>query len=92
MLSAAMKDQILTLIEQELDRLHRHHIDQAKKVAHSINPRLTDEDLLNPDNFPEVIADPRFTYADGIAAGVLSAKIALRAAVCEAQIVTTVDG
>lgn len=80
MFSEATKNHILALVEQELDRLHRHHIDQAKRVAHAINPRLTDEDLLNPDNFPEVIADPRFTYADGIAAGVLSAKIALRAA------------
>lgn len=89
MLSDSAKDQLLSLIEQELDRLHRHHIDQAKKVAHGINPRLTDEDLLNPDNFPEVIADPRFTYADGIAAGVLSAKIALRAALCDDQTIAS---
>lgn len=89
MFSDATKNHILALIEQELDRLHRHHIEQAKKVAHAINPRLTDEDLLNPDNFPEVIADPRFTYADGIAAGVLSAKIALRAALHEEQAVPT---
>jgi hypothetical protein len=70
--------ELVALIENELSQLHAHHLRRAKKVAHGINAHLTDEDLLNPDNFPEIVSDPRYTYEDGLAAGVLAAKIALR--------------
>jgi hypothetical protein len=66
---------IITSLESEMETLHRYHIQKAKKIAHTIKPGLTEEDLLNPDNFPEVVQDPAFTYEDGTASGVLSAKI-----------------
>lgn len=69
---------VLDLIESVLSALHQQQVNKAKKLAQSINPRLTDEDLLNPDNFPEVVNNPDYLYEDGIAAGILSAKIALR--------------
>ncbi len=80
MADALSREELLSLIERELEGLHRHFLIQAKQIAHTLNPRLTDEDLLNPDNFTPLITDPRYTYADGLAAGVLSAKMALRAA------------
>ena len=69
---------LLLLIEKELTTLHQHYVQRAKLVAHQVNPRLTDEDLLNPDNFPDIMRDPRYTYADGLAAGILSAKMAIK--------------
>jgi hypothetical protein len=80
MADAFSREELLSLIERELGGLHHHFLTKAKQIAHTLNPRLTDEDLLNPDNFTSLITDARYTYADGLAAGVLSAKMALRAA------------
>jgi len=48
-------------------------------VARSINPRLTEDDILSPQDFPELIEDSRFNYEDGLLAGLISAQMALRA-------------
>ncbi|HZI93409.1 MAG TPA: hypothetical protein VFE84_04140 [Patescibacteria group bacterium] len=48
-------------------------------VARTINPRLTEDDILSPQDFPELIEDSRFNYEDGLLAGLISAQIALRA-------------
>lgn len=80
MTPAIPEENLLLLIEDELSALHHHYLQRAKAVAHELNPRLTDEDLLNPDNFPDIMRDPRYTYADGLAAGILSAKMAIKAA------------
>jgi hypothetical protein len=81
MIPQETEEMLLSLIENELSSLHNHYLQRAKAVAHKINPRLTDEDLLNPDNFPDIMQDPRYTYADGLAAGILSAKMAIKAAI-----------
>ncbi len=65
-------------IESLLTGLHAHQCERAKKVAAFHRKDLTSEDLLNPDNFPEIINDPNFMYEDGTAAGILAAKIAIR--------------
>jgi hypothetical protein len=48
-------------------------------LARTINPRLTEDDILSPQDFPELIEDSRFNYEDGLLAGLISAQIALRA-------------
>ena len=70
--------QLLALLEAELTKIHMHQVGKAIAVARERRPELTAEDLLNPDDYPEIIKDPRYTYEDGQAAGVLSAKIAVR--------------
>lgn len=72
-------EELLANLEVELDALHKQQSQKAKKLAHRLRPDLTDEDLLNPDNFKQIINDPDYMYEDGLAAGILSAKIALRA-------------
>ena len=64
-------------LEVLLDGLHRHHIQRSKKIAHTIRKDLTEEDILNPDNFKDIMRDPNFMYEDGMAAGALSAKMAV---------------
>jgi hypothetical protein len=59
------------LIEQQRAKVLR--------LARSLNASLTFEDLLNPQTFPELAANPAFNYEDGILAGLLSAQMALRA-------------
>lgn len=60
--------------------------EQRKKLlaeAQLRNPRLTTEDVLQPDDFPELSTDPRYTYEDGVLAGLLVAQVALRATLHE---------
>ncbi len=48
-------------------------------LARRINPRLTEDDVLSPADFPELSRDPQFNYEDGILAGLISAQAVLRA-------------
>jgi hypothetical protein len=54
---------------------------QRKKVsalARRLKPGLTDEDLRNPHDFPE-LKDPDWHYEDGILTGIQSIMTSLRA-------------
>ena len=66
-----------------LDELFEGMIAQQRArllaLARSLNPRLTGDDVLSRDDFPELASDPRFCYEDGLLAGLLSAQIAVRA-------------
>lgn len=74
---------ILDHLEELLSKMLEAQKNKAQKVAQSIVPGLTSEDLLNPDNFPAIMTSADYIYEDGIAAGILSAKIAVRAALKE---------
>lgn len=54
---------------------------QRKKVsalARRLKPGLTDEDIRNPHDFPE-LSDPDWHYEDGILTGIQSISTSLRA-------------
>ncbi|MGH9443371.1 MAG: hypothetical protein ACRD16_13985 [Thermoanaerobaculia bacterium] len=54
---------------------------QRKKIAalaRRIDPSLTDDDLLQPHDHPKLRSHPGFQFEDGILAGMLSARAALR--------------
>jgi len=60
---------------------------QEKKVlelANKIHPGLSSEDIRNPHDFPDLIADSGWNFEDGILSGLKSAHIALRATIAEA--------
>jgi len=48
------------------------------RLARSIQPGLTFEDILNPQTFPVLMADPVFHYEDGYLAGMMAAHTSLR--------------
>lgn len=55
---------------------------QHQKLAaygREIVPTLTLDDLLQPNDFPELERDPVFRYEEGILAGLLSVQAMLRA-------------
>jgi hypothetical protein len=70
-----------------VDRLMLELIElQESKVldlARRIHPGITPEDIRNPQDFPDLIADPGWNYEDGILAGLKSAHMALRAKIQE---------
>jgi hypothetical protein len=67
----------------ELDALFAELITQqhAKVAAHARrhDPKLTDDDLEQPHDFPVLASDPAWQYEDGILAGYRSAHMAVRA-------------
>lgn len=48
------------------------------KMGRSIVPRLTPEDILQPNDFPDLEENPVFRYEEGILAGLQSLQIALK--------------
>ncbi len=66
-------------IEENLQQL----IDlQKKKLLHFAEqfiPHITEEDLLQPNDFPELENHPYFRHEEGVLEGLLSALAALRA-------------
>lgn len=72
------------LLEAELELLLDEMVAQqrARVLAHArrLNPRLTDDDVQQPHDFPELAGSPEWNYEDGLLAGYLSAQAAVRAA------------
>ena len=59
---------------------------QEKKVlelANKVHPGLSSEDIRNPHDFPDLIADSGWNFEDGILTGLKSAQMALRAKIAE---------
>jgi hypothetical protein len=67
----------------ERDNLLDEMIDAQRKrlseLARRIAPELTPEDLLQPHDHSRIASDPEFNYEDGILAGYLAIRAALRA-------------
>ena len=53
-----MTDEFETLFDQMIAQQRA----KVLAVARTINPCLTEDDILSPQDFPELIDDPRFNY------------------------------
>ena len=59
---------------------------QRKKVlncALRILPHLTEDDILQPNDFPELEMNPHFRYEEGVLEGLMTARMACLAAMKE---------
>lgn len=69
---------------QEVEQVLQELIDGQQKTllecARRIVPNATSDDILQPNDFPELENHPYFRYEEGLLAGLQSAQIALRAA------------
>ena len=61
-----------------LQELIEHQQTKVLKVAREIVPDATPEDIRNPQDFPDLLADTLFNYEDGILTGYLTLQTALR--------------
>ncbi len=52
-------------------------------LANQIHPGLSSEDIRNPHDFPDLIADSGWNFEDGILSGLKGAHMALRAKIAE---------
>lgn len=70
-----------------IDKLMLEMISQQEhkvlEFARKIHPGVTSEDIRNPQDFPDLVANSGWNYEDGILAGLKSAHMALRARILE---------
>jgi len=62
-----------------LDELIMGQKGKLLKVAQRIIPTITDEDLLQPNDFPDLELHPHFRYEEGILDGMRVVKAAMDA-------------
>jgi ADP-ribose pyrophosphatase YjhB (NUDIX family) len=66
---------------EELDRVLCRRIDSQRdkvlEVAHRVEPKVTRDDLNNPEDYPALRRSETFQYEDGILAGLLTARTLL---------------
>jgi hypothetical protein len=65
--------------QELLEEMITHQRHKVLALAQRIRPGLTDEDIRNVHDFPDVFNDPFFQFEDGQLAGLVAAKIALKA-------------
>jgi hypothetical protein len=70
---------LISTVEDLFEELARSQEERLRRIATRIQPNLTDDDLLQPQDLPVLRDNPTFNYEDGILAGLRSAHIALRA-------------
>lgn len=68
-----MKRQIELLLEEIKDLQEQ----KLLKVGHDFVPRLTREDVLQPNDYPELENNPYFRYEEGILEGIHTVRAAL---------------
>lgn len=66
---------------RHLDALLQQMADQQRgktlRVARRIDPRLTEDDIMDPHSFPALAGNPAFAYEDGLLAGLVAAHVAI---------------
>lgn len=67
-------------IEALIDELEKGQERVLFTLGRRIIPQLTQEDLLQPNDYPELEDNPHFRYEEGVLAGIKSVRAALRAA------------
>ena len=72
------------LLETELEKLLVEMIEQQRKRvlehARRLNHRITEDDVEQPHDFPELAGSAEWQYEDGVLAGYRAVQAAMRAA------------
>jgi hypothetical protein len=71
--------QPLEMADQLLGRMIEQQRAKVLKLAREAVPYISPEDVMNPNDYPELKAHPTFDFEDGILAGLISAQVAIRA-------------
>lgn len=67
-------------VQQILDELIVHQEKVVLSTGRKIVPALTTDDVLQPNDFPELENHPYFRYEEGLLAGLHTASMAIAAA------------
>lgn len=66
-------EQLEILFEELIGGQHK----KLFKMGRQIVPRLTEEDLLQPNDYPELEHNPLFRYEEGVIEGLKTAQMAI---------------
>lgn len=66
-------------IERTIQEIAAHQEANLLACARRIVPHVTAEDLLQPNDFPELEEHPHFRFEEGILMGIRTVQMALRA-------------
>ena len=70
---------VAQIIEQLLEEMVVMQRKRVTEHARRLNPRLTDDDVQQPQDFAELAGSPEWNYEDGLLAGYQAAQAAVRA-------------
>jgi len=70
-------------IEVIIEEIVAQQQKELLKLGRRIVPTLTPEDMLQPNDYPELEHHPDFRYEEGVLAGIQTVQSALRASSCE---------
>ncbi len=65
-------------IEKQIEELIDYQKEQLLKCGRRFIPHLTADDVLQPNDFPELEFNPHFRYEEGILAGIQMVQILLQ--------------
>ncbi len=71
------------MLEELFDEMISLQEEKVFKLGQKIVPRLTREDILQPNDFPHLENHPYFRYEEGVLEGLRSAKMAMIASSCK---------
>lgn len=77
-MSGTSQQELFNRLDAWLGKLVETQRAKVLRTARELNPRVTPEDILNPHDFPELMADSTFNFEDGQLTGLISAQISLR--------------
>ena len=66
-------------VERILDEMIAAQRERVAALARRIEPSLGPDDLLQPHDYPALVASPDFQFEDGVLAGYLGLRAAFRA-------------
>jgi hypothetical protein len=62
----------------ELDRVIAQQRERCLELARRLRPGLTADDISQPHDYPELVANWHWNYEDGMLAGLVAAQLTLR--------------
>lgn len=74
-MSAESRASIDALLDEMIALQKKRVLDHARRL----NPRLSEDDVQQPHDFPELAGSAEWNYEDGILAGYLAVQAAVRA-------------
>jgi hypothetical protein len=78
-MSRLLAPEVEAALEQLLDEMVAQQRARVLTHARRLNGKLTDDDVQQPHDFPELAGSPEWNYEDGILAGYQAVQAALRA-------------
>jgi hypothetical protein len=79
-MSRVLEPKIEEELERLLDEMIAHQRARVLQHARRLNGALTEDDIQQPHDFPELAGSAEWNYEDGVLAGYQAVQAAIRAA------------